>query len=60
MIENFKTDLIVRAAVIPPEEILKAMEYLNPTSANAERPETVLESPDFGLSHYKLKASQFY
>lgn len=50
MIDNFKTDLIVRAAAIPLEEILKAMGYSNPTSANAERLESVLESPEFGLN----------
>ena len=49
MINNFKTDLVVRTAAIPPEEILKAMGYQKPTSANFERLQNVLESPEFGL-----------
>jgi hypothetical protein len=49
MIDNFKTDLVIRAASMPREEILKAMGYRNPSSANFERLNNVLESPDFGL-----------
>lgn len=50
MIENFKTDLILRAAAIPREEVLKAMGYRSPTSANLERLQRVLEDPAFGLN----------
>ncbi|MBJ6137964.1 hypothetical protein [Marinobacter litoralis] len=51
MIDNFKTDLVVRAAAIPPEEILKAMGYFKPTSANLQRLKSVLESDEFGLNN---------
>lgn len=50
MIDNFKTDLVVRAAAIPQEELLKAMGYQKPTSANLERLQNVLESSEFGLN----------
>tara|TARA_R110000823_G_scaffold302779_1_gene424059 strand:- start:2068 stop:2712 length:645 start_codon:yes stop_codon:yes gene_type:complete len=50
MIDNFKTDLVVRVAAIPHEELLKAMGYRKPTSANFERLENVLDCPEFGLS----------
>jgi hypothetical protein len=50
MLDNFKTDLVVRVAAIPPEEILKAMGYQKPTSANRERLQNVLESHGFGLN----------
>lgn len=35
MIDNFKTDLVVRAAAMHPEDILKSMGYLRATSASA-------------------------
>ncbi|WP_152206980.1 hypothetical protein [Marinobacter changyiensis] len=50
MIENFKTDLVVRVAPIPREEILKAMGYSKPGSAHLERLQTVLDDPDFRLN----------
>lgn len=49
MIDNFKTDLVLRVAPLPQEEILKAMGYKKPTSANVERLQTVLDDPQFGL-----------
>lgn len=50
MIDNFKTDLVLRVAAMPREEILKAMGYPRPTSANLERLQSVLENPEFGLN----------
>lgn len=50
MIDNFKTDLVLRLAAIPQDEILKAMGYQNPTSANFERLQTVVDNADFGLN----------
>lgn len=50
MIDNFKTDLVLRLAAIPQDEILKAMGYQNPTSANFERLQTVIDDADFGLN----------
>lgn len=50
MIENFKTDLVIRAAAMHPEDILKGMGYLKPTSANFERLQNVLDSDEFGLN----------
>ncbi|SHK65088.1 hypothetical protein SAMN05216369_2644 [Marinobacter antarcticus] len=50
MIDNFKTDLVVRVAAISLAEVLKAMGYLKPTSANLERLQNVLESHEFGLN----------
>lgn len=50
MIDNFKTDLVLRVAAIPRDEILKSMGYLKPTSANVERLQTVLDDPGFGLT----------
>ncbi|SOB74728.1 hypothetical protein SAMN04488490_0254 [Marinobacter sp. LV10R510-11A] len=50
MIDNFKTDLVVRVAAIPREELLKAVGYQKPTSANLERLQGVMDCPDFGLS----------
>jgi hypothetical protein len=49
MIDNFKTDLVLRVAPLPREDILKAMGYKKPTSANLERLQTVLDEPEFGL-----------
>lgn len=51
MIENFKTDLVLRVAAIPHDEILKAMGYQKPTSANLERLQNVLDDPEFGLNN---------
>ena len=51
MIDNFKTDLVLRVAAMPREEILKAMSYKRPTSANLERLQSVLDDPDFGLNN---------
>ena len=48
MIDNFKTDLVLRVAPLPRDEILKAMGYKKPTSANLERLQTVL---DLSLIH---------
>lgn len=50
MIENFKTDLVMRVAAIPHDEILRAMGYQKPTSANLERLQNVLDGPEFGLN----------
>ncbi len=50
MIDNFKTDLVLRVAAIRRDEILKTMGYLKPTSANLERLQTVLDDPEFGLT----------
>lgn len=50
MIDNFKTDLVVRVAAIPKDEVLKAMGYHKPTSANHERLQDVLDDPEFGLT----------
>ena len=50
MIENFKTDLVMRVAAIPHDEILKAMGYQKPTPANLERLQNVLDDPEFGLN----------
>lgn len=51
MIDNFKTDLVLRVASMPRDEILKAMGYQRPTSANLERLQSVLDDPDFGLNN---------
>lgn len=51
MIDNFKTDLVLRVATVPGEELLKAMGYPKPTSANFERLQTVLDDPEFGLNN---------
>lgn len=51
MIDNFKTDLVLRVAAMPREGILKAMGYKKPTSANLERLQSVLDDPDFGLNN---------
>jgi hypothetical protein len=51
VIDNFKTDLVLRVAPLPREEILKAMGYKKPTSANLERLQTVLDDPEFGLKN---------
>lgn len=51
MIDNFKTDLVLRVAAMPHEEILKAMGYQRPTSANLERLQSVLDDPEFGLTN---------
>lgn len=48
MIDNLKTDLVIRAAMMSPEEILTDMGYHNPRSANYERLQAVLDSPEFG------------
>jgi len=50
MIDNFKTDLVLRVAQMPPDEILRAMGYQKPTSANLERLKSVVEDPEFGLN----------
>ncbi|WP_303292350.1 hypothetical protein [Marinobacter sp. SS5-14b] len=50
MIDNFKTDLVLRVAAIPHDEILRAMGYQKPTSANLERLQNVLDGPEFGLN----------
>ncbi|MCM0612180.1 hypothetical protein KFJ24_06775 [Marinobacter sediminum] len=50
MIENFKTDLVLRVAAMPRNEILEAMGYQKPTSANLERLQNVLDDPEFGLN----------
>jgi len=50
MIDNFKTDLVLRIAAMPHEEILRAMGYQRPTSANLERLQSVLDDPEFGLN----------
>ena len=50
MIDNFKTDLVLRVAAIPHDEILRAMGYQKPTSANLERLQNVLDDPEFGLN----------
>lgn len=50
MIDNFKTDLVLRVAAMPREEILRAMGYQRPTSANLERLQSVLDDPEFGLT----------
>ena len=54
MIDNFKTDLVLRVAPLPPDEILKAMGYKKPTSANLERLQAVLDDPEFGLSNSRF------
>ncbi|MBK1887782.1 hypothetical protein [Marinobacter sp. DY40_1A1] len=50
MIKNFKTDLVIRVAAIPHEEILNAMGYNRATSANLERLQNVLDDEEFGLN----------
>lgn len=50
MIENFKIDLVLRAAAMPHDEILKAMGYQKPTCANLDRLQHVLDDPEYGLS----------
>jgi hypothetical protein len=50
MINNFKTDLVLRVAAIPRDEVLKAMGYQRATSANLERLQFVLDDPEFGLN----------
>ncbi|WP_417519099.1 hypothetical protein [Marinobacter sp.] len=50
MIDNFKTDLVIRAAAMHPEDILKGMGYPKATSANLERLQNVLDSDEFGLN----------
>jgi len=49
MIDNFKTDLVVRAAKYTPEQLLRIMGYRNPGTSTKKRLQSVLESPDFGL-----------
>lgn len=51
MIDNFKTDLVLRIAAMPHEEILKAMGYQKPTPANLEHLQSVLDDPEFGLNN---------
>lgn len=51
MIDNFKTDLVLRVAPTPRDEILKAMGYQRPTSANLERLQAVLDDSEFGLNN---------
>ncbi len=51
MIDNFKTDLVLRVAAMSREEILKEMGYKRPTSANLERLQCVLDDPEFGLTN---------
>ncbi|RBP68622.1 hypothetical protein [Marinobacter nauticus] len=50
MINNFKTDLTIRVAATSHNDILTAMGYVRPTTANRKRLQRVLECPDFGLS----------
>ncbi|MEC9386076.1 hypothetical protein [Marinobacter sp. bablab_jr008] len=49
MINNFKTDLIIRVAAKSHNDILKTMGYVRPTAANRKRLQRVLECPNFGL-----------
>jgi len=49
VIDNFKTDLVLRAAQMPSVEILRAMGYQKPTFANLERLKSVVDDPEFGL-----------
>jgi hypothetical protein len=50
MLDNFKTDLVIRVALISRYEILKAMGYQSLVSANLERLQSVLDDPEFGLN----------
>lgn len=63
MINNFKTDLIIRAAANSQDEVLKAMGYHRPTPANRERLQKVLECPSFGLAEggfdFKYRSEDF-
>jgi len=49
VINNFKTDLIIRVAAKSHNDILKTMGYVRPTAANRKRLQRVLECPNFGL-----------
>jgi hypothetical protein len=49
VINNFKTDLTIRVAATSHNDILTAMGYVRPTTANRKRLQRVLECPDFGL-----------
>ncbi len=63
MIDNFKTDLVLRVAAIPDDDILKAMGYHKPTSAHRERLRSVVDDPEFGLSDggfdFKYSSQEF-
>jgi|TARA_Y100001001_G_scaffold164510_1_gene196941 hypothetical protein len=63
VINNFKTDLIIRVAAQSLDETLAAMGYARPTSANRRRLQRVLECPDFGLSEagfdFKYRSEDF-
>ena len=63
MINNFKTDLIIRVAANSQDELLKAMGYQRPTPANRERLQKVLECPSFGLAEggfdFKYRSEDF-
>lgn len=63
MINNFKTDLVIRLAAKSQDETLKAMGYVRPTSANRKRLLKVLECPDFGLDEggfdFKYRSEDF-
>ncbi|KAA1173950.1 hypothetical protein FWJ25_11120 [Marinobacter salinexigens] len=59
MIDDFKTDLIVRVAGQARDNILRSMGYGKPTQAQFERLQVVLDDPEFGLgqSHFDFKYS---
>lgn len=63
MINNFKTDLIIRVAKKSQDDTLKAMGYMRPTWANRNRLQRVLECPDFGLGEgnfdFKYRSEDF-
>lgn len=63
MIDNFKTDLVLRVAAIPNDDILEAMGYRKPTTAHRERLRSVVDDPEFGLNgggfDFKYSSEQF-
>lgn len=63
MIDNFKTELIVRVARITPVTVLRIMGYKNPGIAAKKRLQCVLESPDMGLEKggydYRYSSKEF-
>lgn len=50
MIDDFRTDLVLQAAVRSPEDLVMAMGYPQPTAANLSRLKHVLDSPELGLA----------
>lgn len=50
MINNFKTELVVRLAALNEADVLKGMGYRTPTARHHQRLQQVLDDPEFGLA----------